>query len=119
VPLDAPKESRDPGTAAERAVRCNRCNHALTSTRERIEVEGKHAHSFVNPSGILFHVVCYRAVDGARVEGTPESFTSWFAGTAWVYALCAQCTGHVGWSYVHLHDGDRFFALIEDCIAIE
>jgi hypothetical protein len=116
--LDATDTKRDVTIGAERAVRCSRCGHVLTNERERIDVDGSHAHTFVNPSGIVFHIVMFRTVDGAVVHGTPEKFTSWFPGTAWQFASCAQCAGHVGWAYVHLDTGDRFFGLIEDCIDV-
>jgi hypothetical protein len=106
---------------AERPVRCSRCNHALTHDRERIDVDGAHAHTFVNPSGVVFRIVMFRAVDGAVVHGDPEKFTSWFAGTAWQFASCAQCAGHLGWAYVRVDEpsaGERFFGLIEDCITV-
>ena len=117
MPLDATKSQDERSADVERAVRCARCGHALTSFRERIEVAGRHGQVFMNPSGVIFHVVMYRTVDGARVSGVPDAETSWFPGTAWVYAHCADCNGHVGWSYVNLDDGARFFGLIEDTIS--
>ena len=116
MPLDDAAAHKDVTLAPERAVRCARCGYGLTTERERIEVAGRHAHTFMNPSGVVFHIVCFRAVDGARTEGVPDVETSWFPGTAWIYAHCARCAGHVGWSYVHLAGGARFFALITDCI---
>ena len=112
MPLDATKRETDLVVDVERAVRCARCNHALTSEKERFGP----GLTFMNPSGVIFHVLCFRAVDGAHTAGTPDAETSWFPRTAWVYAMCAQCAGHVGWRYVNLDDGTVFFALIEDCI---
>jgi hypothetical protein len=99
-------------------VRCARCRHVLTTERERLEVSGRHAHTFMNPSGVIFEIGCYRTADGARLEGMPEKETSWFPGTAWVYAHCAACHGQVGWSYVYLeeHEPQRFFGLMLDAI---
>jgi hypothetical protein len=112
-----PERERD----EELPVRCARCGHALTTRKERIEVNGRHGHTFMNPSGVVFDIVCYRAVDGARTEGVPEKETSWFPGTAWVYAHCRGCGSQVGWGYVWIDavhdDGQRFFGLIVDCIA--
>lgn len=121
---DAPGSPRDhdesqQGEDVERAVRCSRCGHALTSANERIEVFGRHAHTFMNPSGVIFDVRCYRDVPGATCQGVPDSDTSWFPATAWIYAHCANgaCRGQVGWRYVHLEDGAVFFGLIADAIA--
>jgi hypothetical protein len=114
--LDDAKPEREDDVAVERAVRCNRCDHALTSTKEAIDVDGQHAHVFVNPSGVVFHIRMFKQVPGAVVAGEPDSRTSWFANTASLFALCAGCGGHVGWRYVNLDDGAIFFALIEDSI---
>jgi hypothetical protein len=102
----------------ERAVRCARCGHGLTSEKQKIDVGGRHGHTFMNPSGVIFHIVCYREVPGAVVEGLPEKATSWFPSTAWQYAHCGSCRGQIGWAYVNLEDGERFFGLIEDSIVL-
>ncbi len=117
--LDATAPRSDVVDEAEPAVRCARCGHGLTTEAEAVAVAGRHAHVFMNPSGIIFHVVCFRDVPGARVEGVPDAETSWFPGTAWIYAHCGSCNAHVGWRYVRIDApaaGDVFFALIEDCI---
>lgn len=118
APLTTTSSSTD--EKLERAVRCARCGHVLTSERERLEVSGRHAHTFMNPSGIIYDVVCYRSVDGATVEGLPEKETSWFPGTAWLYAHCRGCGAQVGWSYVWLeeHEPQRFFGLMADSIQV-
>jgi hypothetical protein len=97
------------------AIVCARCRHALTHKGERLERAGRHAHTFMNPSGVVFHVRLFKTVDGAEVFGAPESETTWFPGTVWRYARCASCRFQVGWSYTGDDDG-RFFALIEDAI---
>ena len=118
--LDGSDTKRADDVATERAVRCARCGHALTAEKERLDVDGSHAHTFVNPWGIVFHIAMFRAVDGAFVAGEPEKHASWFEGTVWRFAHCAQCAGHVGWHYVRVDEpgaGATFFGLIEDCIA--
>ena len=117
---DDPSSSSSTDTVekVERAVRCGRCDHALTSEREKIEVAGRHAHTFMNPSGVIFHIVCYREVPGATIEGPHEKETSWFPDTAWQYANCERCRGQIGWAYVNLEGGERFFGLIEDVIVV-
>jgi hypothetical protein len=116
----SPNEQREQRDDVERAVRCARCGHALTTEKQRIEVHGRHAHTFMNPSGVIFDVRCYGDVPGAACEGVPDSATSWFPGTAWIYAHCAQCKCHVGWRYVRIDEpeaGRVFFGLIADTLA--
>lgn len=78
----------------------------------------------MNPSGVIYEIVCYRTVDGATVTGVPEKETSWFPGTAWLYAHCGRCGEQVGWSYVWLEAASdpevppRFFGLMVDSITL-
>lgn len=114
----APTDLDQTREGLERAVRCGRCGHALASEKARIEIAGRHAHTFMNPGGVIFDVRCFADVPGAVIEGVPESVTSWFPGTAWTYAHCALCKGHVGWRYVRIVDAPAtFFALIVDRLA--
>lgn len=106
---------RDDDAAVERAIRCAACGHAVTSARERAEIAGRHAHTFMNPSGIVFHVRCFRATPGVVERGPPSREATWFPGTAWTYAHCGGCGRQLGWRYVDVDGaGDRFAALVED-----
>jgi hypothetical protein len=121
VPLDdvsRPTTTGARATDADVPVRCARCGHALTTARARIAVDGAHAHTFVNPSGVVFDIVLYADAPGAIVGGEHEVHTSWFPGTAWQYASCGACAGHVGWAYVYLraHEPQRFVGFIVDCV---
>jgi hypothetical protein len=80
-------------------VVCAACDATLTHAREAIAVEGRHAHDFVNPSGVAFRVRCFARVDGAAHVGEASTFFSWFVGHAWRIALCARCGTHVGWRF--------------------
>ena len=124
MPLDDATRPSDQANAArstlaDRPVRCARCSHPLTTHNARVAVEGSHAHTFVNPSGVVFDIVLYGDVPGVVVVGEHEVHSSWFAGTAWQYANCANCAGHVGWAYLYLsaHEPQRFFGLICDSIS--
>ena len=111
-----PADARAPLAEVERAVRCARCGHALTSAKAQLELFGRHAHTFMNPSGVIFDVRLYAEAPGAFETGAPDADTSWFPRTAWTYAHCTACAGHVGWRYVDLGDGRTFFGLIADSI---
>jgi uncharacterized protein (DUF983 family) len=93
-------------------VRCGACRHGLTFDRARLEVEGKHTHTFVNPGGEKFTIRCYREASGCRGFGEESTFWSWFRGFAWQVALCGQCGAHVGWFY--RGDAASFVGLIAD-----
>lgn len=107
--------SDETAPAKERPLRCARCGHRLATSRDRIEVEGKSEHVFVNPSAIEFRIVCVRDAPGCSAWGAAETFWSWFRGYAWRTCLCGQCSGHVGWSFER--QGDRFWGLIVDRLA--
>jgi hypothetical protein len=123
-PTTAPTTKR--ATTAERAIRCARCGHALTSTRHAIDVAGRHAHVFMNPSGVVFPIRCFAEAPGVNERGAPTREATWFPGTAWTYAHCAGCGGQVGWRYVVVDGdadvdaaGDRFHGLIADAVVDE
>lgn len=81
---------------SEEVVRCKNCNHEITKARYAIE---PHEHTFRNPAGFSFHVLCYSDAPGAGNVGTPTTKDSWFEDHAWSFALCNGCNTHVGWWY--------------------
>lgn len=83
----------------------------LTSSRARWSLEDRHVFDFVNPDGQAFTIRLFSDVPGAVTLGVPQEKTSWFPGTAWVYALCGGCRRQVGWRYGGIAD---FFGLIAD-----
>ncbi len=108
-----PDTTDAPIEAPEQAVVCAHCTHVLTGARACTERGGAHAHTFVNPSGVMFDVRCYAPVPGARAYGEVSGFWSWFPGYAWQVALCGGCGAHVGWAF---HGGDAFVGLIADAV---
>ena len=40
----------------EERIRCVACGHVLAEPRARIEVDGRHVHTFVNPAGIEYTI---------------------------------------------------------------
>jgi hypothetical protein len=125
-PPDACPPAGEPGSGtgsalaprAEDVVRCARCGHTLALERDRTAPDGKHAHTFVNPSGFEFTIRCFREAAGCEEWGEASSFWSWFPGHAWQVALCGACKTHVGWSFAPLAGEARgFFGLIVDHLA--
>lgn len=78
-------------------VRCKNCGYTITSPSFEIQ---PHEHTFRNPAGYSFHVLCYSAAPGAAEAGAPTTEASWFEGHAWSFAICVQCHNHLGWWYV-------------------
>jgi hypothetical protein len=95
------------------AVCCAACLQAVTSNKERVEIQGGTEHVHINPHGLRFHIICYREAAGCVQEGTSTSLHTWFAGYDWCYAICGNCAGHLGWHY-NAPGRDRFYGLIKD-----
>lgn len=87
----------------QKSVRCKNCNYEITEPAFAIE---PHEHTFRNPAGYSFHVLCYSTAPGATSEGQATTADSWFAGYAWTFAICGQCHNHLGWWYT----GENSFA---------
>jgi hypothetical protein len=75
-----------------------------------MEVRGQHEHVCVNPSGIPFHIGCFRSAPGCQALGVPESYWSWFDGYGWQVATCGGCAHHLGWAFSG--EGGGFYGLI-------
>lgn len=92
---------------------CSACRHPITSTAQRIGVNGAHQHSVTNPHGIEFRIGCFRAASGCIQVGQATDEATWFSGYQWRIALCHHCRTHVGWGY-RSAAGTAFFGLILD-----
>lgn len=90
----------------QKAVRCKKCGYTITDPALAIE---PHEHTFRNPAGYSFHLVCYSDAPGAADAGEATPEASWFAGYTWTFAICRQCHSHLGWWY---SGPDRFAGLI-------
>jgi hypothetical protein len=91
-------------------LRCMACGHAIVHERSRIDVDGKHVHTFVNPAGEEFTLRCFAEAPGCVGAGQESTFWTWFPGFAWRGALCAACGVHLGWSFRSTTSG--FWGLI-------
>ena len=61
-------------------VRCAACKHEISDSEARIAVSGRHDHTCVNPSGLMFRVRCFAYAPGCVGEGEWSDFYSWFKG---------------------------------------
>jgi hypothetical protein len=91
--------SDDARSAVDDGVRCAACGAVLTSRLERIEVDGSHEHSFVNPAGLVFRIGCFGRAPGCAEVGQPSPEWSWFPPHRWTIGLCGTCGTHVGWAF--------------------
>ncbi len=111
---EASKPQSETDERIERAVVCRACGHALTKESARIDVDGRHQHTFVNAHAYAFTIACFKDAPGCLGFGESSTFWTWFEGHAWRIALCGGCSGHVGWSFT---GESSFFGLVVDRIA--
>jgi len=90
----------------EKTIRCKFCDHDIT--RPSLAVE-PHEHTFRNPAGLSFHILCYSDAPGALNNGVPTLEHTWFSEYAWSYAICQNCQSHLGWWFT---GADTFVGLI-------
>ena len=103
-----PMEERTP-------IFCRRCRNEITVVEYTTVVNGRHDHTFTNPTGIAFHIGCFSDAYGCVVHGVPTNEFTWFPGYSWCFSTCANCFAHLGWFYQS--DGSAFFGLILDNLA--
>jgi hypothetical protein len=94
----------------EKAIVCRNCRHPITSTETLRSIDGSRTHTFFNPAGIIFELICFSHAPGCAVYGAASTDFSWFSGFTWRVALCGNCHIHLGWFF---ESGDAsFFGLI-------
>ena len=101
--LDAarPRTTRQPDdeARAERLVRCRVCEHEVARIGDRVTVGSGEVHTFVNPQGQVFPLVCFARAKGVIAIGQPTLEYTWFPGHAWRLGLCRRCGVQLGWFY--------------------
>ncbi|WP_051328395.1 cereblon family protein [Desulfatirhabdium butyrativorans] len=108
-------EGRHQPKAADREppLRCAACLEPVATGKDRIAVDGSHAHVFANPCGIVFEIGCFALAPGCGTVGEASDEFTWFPGYAWQIGVCGNCARHLGWRFAS--DGGNFFwALILD-----
>jgi hypothetical protein len=89
---------------------CAQCGNNVARTSDRIEVNGKHEHTFINPMGVIYRIGCFGAAPGTIEVGQPSDEFAWFRGHLWRIAVCSRCTNHLGWSFTS--DSAQFYGLV-------
>lgn len=93
-----------------RRILCRACGHPVTSTSERMPMQGSHRHVFFNPHGIMFEIGCFLSAPGTIRTGPFVADFSWFPGHDWQLTACGRCETHLGWFYTK--KGSGFYGLI-------
>lgn len=109
--LESVPDTVDADTRSGRGarLRCRACGAAITDEGQRRSVDGSHAHTRANPSGMRYTFGCFREAPGCRCLGVPTDEHTWFAGCRWRIAACGACGEHLGWAYT---GADAFYGLI-------
>lgn len=105
--VDSGEDSLD--RARDRLV-CAVCHALVTYTSFAVTRDGKHEHTFFNPSGLLYHLGCFSGAPGAAGRGGLCDEFPWFTGYSWEVAVCKECGEHLGWRFVSRPDS--FYGLI-------
>lgn len=107
-------DEADPGLSDEREyILCARCRRVITTSSDRIDVNGAHVHTFANPHGIVFEIGCFQTAMGCAYQGPVTNDFSWFKGYSWKIACCGTCMTHLGWLFVSIGESG-FHGLILD-----
>lgn len=111
-PLHQPAHSS--GERTEPLLVCAACRTAITHSDAAIEVNGAHAHTFLNPAGEIYRIRCFASAPGALAVGEESEYWTWFAGHRWQACICRSCFEHLGWRFSAA--GSPFFGLIHERI---
>lgn len=94
-----PHASRDDDEREQPLVCCRRCDAGVARTDDRVVIGTGDLHTFVNPRGEVFELVCFSRADGALAVGEPTLEYTCFPGHAWRFAMCRSCAAQLGWRY--------------------
>jgi len=95
----APDTSAEDTTGSGRRLLCHRCRAPITTDDQRISVNDRHEHYFVNPHGYDFQVGCFAQAPGATGAGAATAEWTWFSGYTWQLDHCRNCAAHLGWLF--------------------
>ena len=93
---------------------CAGCRRVITSTSDRIDMNGSHEHVLVNPDDEQFLIGCFESASGLRCIGPSSLEFTWFAGYSWQSEVCGACRSFLGWLYRRADH--RFHGLVLDAL---
>ena len=94
---------------------CKKCNYPIALQEDILKVSGTITHSFTNPSGINFNIICFSKALGVLTHGELTREFSWFPDYAWCYSHCINCLLHLGWLFNSSFD--KFYCFIRDTLS--
>lgn len=107
-------EKDDSEKEQQKGLLCRHCRLLITTSRERLDKEGRHLHTFFNPAGIVYEIGCFRRAPGCLPFGPSSGEFAWFSGYIWQVVYCRGCQQHLGWMF---SGEDQFFGLIVNKLA--
>ena len=107
-------EKDDSEKEQQKGLLCRHCRLLITTSREQLDKEGTHLHTFFNPAGIVYEIGCFRRAPGCLPFGPSSTEFAWFSGYIWQVVYCRGCQQHLGWMF---SGEDRFFGLIVNKLA--
>jgi hypothetical protein len=78
---------------------CVVCKNKITKKKDKIEVDAKHSHTFLNPHGVYYNIRCFKNAPGCIPFGELTEEYTWFPSFAWQIVVCGKCKIHNGWKY--------------------
>lgn len=110
---DAESASQSCESKEEKWYVCRQCRQQITQPEFQFAVQGRHEHTFANPSGIVFDIKCFSNARGYSFIGPSSEEFTWFSGHSWRIIVCSSCMTHIGW-YFAGSSGRGFFGFIAD-----
>ena len=107
----------DDELALEKVFRCARCAQPICSPEDRIEIDGLHEHSQINPHGYIWNFGCFAQAPGCLAQGPTTSEFSWFLGHTWQLQACRGCGLHLGWHFTGTQRS--FYGLILERLVLD
>lgn len=99
APAARHRAEREESIGAGRPMVCVRCRRPITTAGDRIDVDGLHEHTQINPHGTIWTFGCFARAPGCVPEGKPSHEFAWFAGHSWQIESCRGCRLHLGWRF--------------------
>ena len=103
-------------SATQHGIYCASCDHLLSQHVSRLDCQGSHIHTRLNPAGVQFTFACFAGIEHVVIRGTPTLEHSWFHGYHWQLLFCQHCQNHLGWDFSSV--SDCIYGLITNRIAI-
>lgn len=113
APQSGAAAAEDQSPQEEAYLLCRDCLHPIARPADRIQIQGRHTHTFANPHGLVFEIGCFQSAPGCGAIGTASEEFTWFPGHRWRVCICAACLVHLGWVFLPAQ-GAAFYGLILD-----